>query len=283
MVCEAMELSRATLYRHRAARSQQLELGLALKKRGPRTRLSDAELTEEIRKVLAESVFTGEGHRKAWARLRFRGVRSSQRRVLRLMREAKLLAPHRPIRILGPREHNGTIVAERPDQMWGADGTTAFTLAEGWATVFAVIDHCTAECIGIHVAKPGTRFEALEPVRHGVRERFGSIAQGVAAGLTVRHDHGSQFMSDVFQDELRFLGIESSPSFVRSPEGNGCIERFFRTLKEQLLWVTPFRTVEELRVALHDFAKRYNEHWILERHNYLTPSQARRELVKAAA
>ena len=44
-------------------------------------------------------------------------------------------------------------------------------------------------------------------------------------------------MSDDFQNEIRFLGIVSSPAFVREPEGNGCIERFFKTLKEQLLWV----------------------------------------------
>ncbi len=49
----------------------------------------------------------------------------------------------------------------------------------------------------------------------------------------MRHDHGSVYMSDDFQKEVRFLGIESSPAFVMQPEGNGCIERFFRTLKEQ--------------------------------------------------
>ena len=68
--------------------------------------------------------------------------------------------------------------------------------------------------------------------------------------LDVRHDHGSQYMSDAFQKELAFLGIESSPAFVRAPEGNGCAERFIRTLKENLLWVRTFDTVEELRQAL---------------------------------
>ena len=38
-------------------------------------------------------------------------------------------------------------------------------------------------------------------------------------------------MSDDFQNEVRFLGIGSSPCFVREPEGNGGIERFFQTLK----------------------------------------------------
>ena len=57
-------------------------------------------------------------------------------------------------------------------------------------------------------------------------------------------------MSDAFQQELAFLGIESSPAFVRAPEGNGCAERFIRTLKENLLWVRTFDTVEDLRQAL---------------------------------
>ena len=70
-----------------------------------------------------------------------------------------------------------------------------------------------------------------------VNEHFGGFHAHGATGLQLRHDHGSQFMSDDFQNEIRFLRIESSPAFVREPEGNGCIERFFKTLKEQLLWV----------------------------------------------
>ena len=69
----------------------------------------------------------------------------------------------------------------------------------------------------------------------GVHQHFGGFQAGAAQGLQLRHDHASQFMSDDFQNELTFLGIEASPAFVREPEGNGCIERFFRTLKEQLL------------------------------------------------
>lgn len=71
---------------------------------------------------------------------------------------------------------------------------------------------------------------------------------------------------------------ESCRSFVRAPEGNGCIERFFRTLKEQLLWLKAFKNVEELRLALHAWAKQYNEQWLIERHGFMTPIQARRAL-----
>ncbi|MBZ4397223.1 hypothetical protein K8625_16035 [Myxococcus sp. AS-1-15] len=48
-----------------------------------------------------------------------------------------------------------------------------------------------------------------------------------------------------------------------------------------MLWVRAFATVEELRQALLDLAHRYNEHWLLERHNFLSPRLARRELVQS--
>lgn len=273
-VCRAWRVSRATVYRRRESAAS--EAPHVLGKRGPRTQWSDAELLGLIREDLATTEWVGEGHRKVWARLRaLKGVRTSMRRVLRLMREASLLAPHRAIRELGPRVHDGTIISAAPNLMWGTDATATLTTEDGQVTVFAAVDHFTAECVGIHAAKPGTRYEALEPVRQGVRGRFGVIGALVAVGLAVRHDHGSQYTSDAFQDELEFLGIESSPSFVRAPEGNGCIERFFRTLKEQLLWLRPFRNVEELRVALLQWKDRYNRTWLIERHGFLTPEQAR--------
>src|SRR3954464_12727070 len=56
---------------------------------------------------------------------------------------------------------------------------------------------------------------------------------------------------------------------------HGCAERFIRTLKENLLWVRHFATVEELRLALLAFQRTYNQTWIIERHGYKTPAQIR--------
>ena len=96
--------------------------------------------------------------------------------------------------------------------------------------------------------------------------------------VSLRHDHGSQYLSNHFQDALRFLSIRSSPSFAAAPEGNGCAERFIRTLKEQLLWVETFETVEHLRRALLSFKERYNRHWLVERHGHRSPAAVRQAL-----
>lgn len=268
--CQALGVPRSTLY---AVRARQ-ERAAPVQKRGPKTAWTDAELTAHVQQILAQSPFVGEGYRKVWARLRLAGIRTSKGRVLRLLRAAGLLAPTRVGQPHGPKAHDGTIIPDRPDAMWGTDATSSLT-DEGTATIFIAVDHYTAECVGIHAARRGSRLEALEPLRQGVRAHFGAYGEQVATGLLLRHDHGSQFMSDLFQTELRFLGISSSPAFVREPEGNGCAERFIRTLKEQVLWVQRFATVEALRQALLAFRERYNREWLLARHGHRSPAAVR--------
>ena len=192
-------------------------------RRGPVGAAPDDVLVGHIGRVLEASPFHGEGYRKVWAKLRVEGIRTSPERVRRLMRAHDLQAPHRVGQAHGPTVHNGTITTETPDVMWGTDMTATVTVGEGAACVFVAVDHCTTECIGLHAAKSGNRFEALEPIRQGVRERFGGISDGAARGLRLRHDHGSNDLAADFQQEIAFFGIESSPSFVRAPEGNGAL------------------------------------------------------------
>lgn len=128
-------VSRATVYRHRRPAT-----AVTHKRTGPLGPMADEDLVAAIRQLLADSPFHGEGYRKLWARLRFAGVRTSRRRVLRLVREHGLLAHQRTGRPHGPRGHNGTIVTERVDVMWGSDLTSVMT-GEGQAAVFVAVDH----------------------------------------------------------------------------------------------------------------------------------------------
>ena len=162
-------MPRSTVYAQRDRRDRPTPWA----KRGPKPPQSDAELTAAVRTVIAASPFHGEGHRKIWARLRAQGLRTSKRRTLVVMRAADLLGPTRLPTPVVARPHDGTIVTTRPNVMWGTDATATVTLADGQVTIFGAIDHCTAECVGLHAAKYGTRFEALEPVRQGVRDHFG--------------------------------------------------------------------------------------------------------------
>src|SRR3954464_3367059 len=170
-------VSRATVYRHRHGSDR-----TAHKRPGPLGAMLDEDLVGEIRKLLTASPFHGEGHRKLWARLRFAGIRTTRPRVLRLMRENRLLAHQRAGRPHGSRAHDGTITSERVDVMWGTDLTSVMT-GEGQAAVFITVDHCSAECVGLHASRSADRFQALEPVKQAVRQGHGDFATGIAAGL----------------------------------------------------------------------------------------------------
>lgn len=159
-ICALTGVARSSVYARRSATVLSFP-----RRRGPKTAFSDVALTEAIRTELAASPWTGEGYRKVWAKLRHQGIRSSKARVLRLMREAGLLAPSRSGGPRGPRTHDGTIIPASPDTLWGTDLTTTVTTDDGQVAVFVAIDHATAELVGIHAAKRATRYEALERKR----------------------------------------------------------------------------------------------------------------------
>jgi putative transposase len=274
-VCDVLAAPRSTIYaREGAARRAESGVVIAFPKRGPRTELSDDELLVLIRRVITDSPFPGEGHRKVTARLRREhGVAVGRKRVLRLMRQAGLLAPQRARRRGKARSHDGTIIPQAPDLMWGTDATMAYTKKDGWVWAFCCIDHFSCEA-WTSVAKRGDRFASLEPIYDAVGDRFGTVDKNLARGIALRHDWGPQYTSGHFQGALAWLGIEDSPAFAGEPPCNGCAERFIRTLKEQCLWAKLYDDVEDLRQAVIEFTRRYNKEWLIERHGHRTPREA---------
>ena len=253
----------------------------ARRRPGPVGAAEDSELLAEIRSTLADSPFVGEGHRKVWARLRRRGVRTSRKRVLRLTREAGLLAPTAQVRRRAQRLHEGTITVTSPDTLWATDATEGWT-GEGRCAVFAVIDHASGEA-WVDAAPRMDRFAAADLLREACAERFGSVEHAVAAGLALRYDGGPCFRSAHYQAEIDHLGVARSPAHHYEPETNGCVEKFIQTLKEQVLWIERFETLEELRLRVRGFADTYNRGWLLERHGYRSPVEARERMLRQAA
>ena len=267
-VCQITGAPRSTIYDRRAR-------GDAARCRpGPKTQVSDEDLTELIRQVIVECPFAGEGHRKVRARLRREHDLSvGKNRVLRLMRDAGLLAPQRVKKRRRPRLHDGVVITDAPNLRWGTDATMAWTRNDGWVWVFALLDHHTDEA-WTHVAKVGNRFAALQPVYDAVIDRFGTLGPDIARGIKLRHDWGSQYRSGHFQGSLSWLGIEDDAAFVGEPQGNGVAERFMRTIKEQCLWSRLFDDVDDLRQGVATFIETYNNEWLIERLGHRTPREA---------
>jgi hypothetical protein len=82
----------------------------------------------------------------------------------------------------------------------------------------------------------------------------------------------------IYRDGVRI--VDQGPG---SGLGNGCIERFFKTLKEQLLWVRSFVNAEDVRRAVTEWIRLYNEHWLIERQGHRPPAAVRRGLLAQKA
>lgn len=269
-VCNTLGIARSSLYEWRAHAALHSD-----KRRGPAVIMQDSVLLDQIRDDIKSSPFRGEGHRKVHARIRKKGIPVGKNRVLRLMRSHHLLSPHRH-KASTPHKHDGTITTSAPNEMWCSDGMKVRTVRDGWVWVFAVEEHWNAECLGWHVCKHGDRFAAFEAVSQAVKNRYRSLSKRIAYGLKLRIDNGSQYTSDYFLKQLKYLGIEDSFGLIRQPQTNGVAERFNRTLKEQIINGRIYETVDDLRTSVGAFVRLYNEQWLLKKLGYRSPNEAYR-------
>lgn len=267
-VCRVWNAPRSTVFYRRQEQPEP-------QRRGPKPIIPDEALLAMVREDLVASPWREEGHRKPFYRLKHeRKVRVSAKRVLRLMRENHLLSPNRAPKGEA-KTHDGSITTNKPLEMWGTDATTAQVVKEGTVWIFGAVEHWNAECVGLHASKSGDRFNAMEPIHQGLKKHFGILTKGVAAGLALRSDHGSQYVSDHFQTELKYFGIRQSLAYVAEPQTNGVAERFWKTLKKQVLEGRVYQTLDDLQVALKDFMTTYNSRWRLEKLGGRTPDEVR--------
>ena len=182
------------------------------------------------------------------------------------------------------RVHAGTIVTQAPNVMWGTDGVRVFTLDDGLGLDLhsgRALERGVCGMARVQGWEPGCGARADRP---GLRRIYGALDADSARGLALRMDHGSQYLSDHFLNQIRYWGMRPSYGFVEEPETNGVAERWNRTLKEQATHGRIFQNLKEVRDAVTAFVERYNTTWRLEKLGYHTPIEAREahELRRAA-
>ncbi len=199
----------------------------------------------------------------SWWLRRKEGLVVNRKRVLRVMRERGLLVRARRLRARR-RKDWGRVEAPRPNQVWQADLTKVWAGPAvgwprhrwGWAYLVSVIDCCTREIVGWSLSDRCRTQEALEAVEQAVRERLAE--GGRATGLTLTTDNGTQFTSARFVETLARQGLTHRRTAYHHPEGNGYIERFHRSLKEEEVWLHEYRSLEEARAGIGRYLWEYN-------------------------
>ena len=154
-----------------------------------------------------------------------------------------------------------------PNQFWESDMSYIWCGVDGWGYCFNVVDVYTRQWLAFILSSRATRHEAIMAVNNAV------AAAKPKSGLTLRVDNGTQYTSHDFRSSAAALGITLEYIYVNTPEQNGHIESFHKTLKKEYVWPREFANINEAQEALDVAFQDYNQHRIHSALKYLTPSE----------
>jgi putative transposase len=253
-VARVMQISRQALYRTPTPRR-------------PPQRRPPADAVEQA--IVAEALANQtDGYRMITAFVRRKlGIAVNRKRVLRVMRERKLIQRRRP---LERRKRPGFFRVERPRQLWQLDLTSIWVAEHGWTYLMAIIDCCSREIVAWQLELRCRADEAIKVVERAV------AAHGIEPGeLTLGTDNGSAFTARRFRGRLAEQGVAHRRGGYRDPESQAFIESWFGKLKEREAWLNEYETLDDARQGIGGYVDRYH-HRPHSGLNYRTPLEVRR-------
>jgi len=183
-----------------------------------------------------------DGYRMICAFVRQRlGIAVNRKRVLRVMRERKLIQRRRP---LERRKRPGFLRVERPRQLWQLDMSSVWVAEHGWCYPNAIIDCCTREIVAWQLEPRCRADEVIAVVERS------AAAYAIEPGeLVLGSDNGSAFTARRFKAKLAELGIRHRRGGYRDPESRAFIESWFGKLKQREVWLNEHETLDDARHA----------------------------------
>ena len=183
------------------------------------------------------------------------------------------------IRPKGFRPRVGTCrsVSEFPNARWATDMTHFFCEDSGWCHVIPVIDCWNREIIGYRVSKSQGSRVAEGALEDALIRRF-RLDKKEAHGVLLRSDNGLIFTSKRYMKLVGKYGLKPEYITPYSPQQNGVIERFMRTLKEECIWLKRFTSFHQARRIIEAWIEEYNTERLHQELGYLTPVEYREKL-----
>jgi len=229
----------------------------------------EVDLMHEIDKIHLAWPFYGS--RKIRRELVNRGYSVGRGRVRRLMRRMGIEAIYRKPRTSIPQPGSHIypyllkdLTIERSNQVWATD-ITYLPMAHGFAYLVAIIDLHSRKIVAWRLSNTmDASFckEALEEAIHrfGPPEIFNS-------------DQGSQFTSDTFTGVLKANDIQISMDGKGRWIDNVFIERFWRSIKYEEVYLKAYQSLREARQSLHFYVDFYNQDRFHQHLDYRTPNE----------
>lgn len=239
---------------------------------GRKTRAPDPDLVAKIHELVIE--FPTFGYRRIRAILNRRhGLNVGRKKVQRIFQlkgwqvTQRMVTP-RP-RVRGMRSR-----ADASNQRWAIDMTHIYCGEDGWGHLVVVIDCYDREVIGWEFALRGRAREAERALEDACIRRFGTLRPEGPTPV-VRSDNGLIFLSKRFRAACKAYRLTQEFVTPYTPEQNGLVERFFRSLKEECVWQQLFSSFQEARSEIRRWINFYNEERPHQALGYRAPAEVR--------
>ncbi len=236
-----------------------------------RGRMADPPWTERLHRLIQQHPTFG--YRRLQVLLRGQGGILVNRKAVYRVLKRKGWFVHQRVATPRPRVQGWISRASRSNERWAMDVTHIPCGEDGWAHLAAVIDCHDRELIGYEFARRSRAKEAERAVEAACLARFWTLRPVGAPVL--RSANGLIFQSRRFRQACRDYRLTQEFITPYTPEQNGIIERFFRSLKEECVWQHTFQTFEEARRIIRDWVRWYNQDRPHQALGYRSPIQYR--------
>lgn len=233
----------------------------------PRFVAPDESIVERVKRLVVER--PSYGTRRVAAQLSRELERPiNRKRVQRIFRTLGYTEPAKTKSEI-IRARDKAPKASRPFELWQTDLTYVPCGADGWGYMFNVFDAFSREWVGKQFDLTAVKENAIASVENALASHMNVAPE--TCQLRLRADNGPQYISSAFRESMKALGLRLEHIMYRTPEQNGGIESFHKTLKREYVWPFEFNSFQEAEGAMDRAFVDYNQNRIHSSLGYLTP------------
>lgn len=255
-----MELPRSTFYYRTSKRDKKLK--------------QDADLRDRIETIVLD--FPGYGYRRVTKALHRQGIRVNHKRVLCIMRlEGLLCRKKRRFLTTTDSRHSFTVYPNllkdmkvvQTNQVWVSD-ITYIRLVYEFVYLAAILDVFSRKVVGWALGKSLTTDLTMAALKSAL------ITRKPSTGCIHHSDRGVQYACIEYVKTLKDAHLRPSMSLKGNPYDNAIIERFFRTLKQEEVYLYEYRNFQEAKERIAYFLDTvYNKKRLHSALGYLPPTE----------
>lgn len=230
--------------------------------------ICDGVILDKIKEIKLTHPFWGIRRVRAWL-IKRENIQISQYKVRKIMKTYDLLCDQKVYKAKRKSSHSKP-KADKPNQFWGIDMTKFMVDNVGWVYLVIVLDWYTKRIVGWDISLQSKTADWKRAMDMAVNTIFTDGVRGKK--LKLISDNGSQPTSKSFMQEMKHLEIKQIFTSYNNPKGNADTERMMRTIKEEVVWLNEFTSLQDAIDTISSWIDQdYNKYYVHSKLGYISP------------